>query len=147
MKWLFRTSAFIVILFASCIGSFVLNVAFRWLSSQNRDCTTQSVVYQGIKAKVDDWNIQFVDQSLPTTQSINFLNTDARSYYAEIYRDTSSATPALLYVLVGTDRAGSYGESGFFYLFPDQVIPGVWFEQYWITQLDDNIYCYQLRGF
>lgn len=73
------------------------------------------------------------------------LKTDSRRYLAEVYQ--SGRTANLVYVSVGTERDGLSGSEGFLYLLPEQSIPQYWFDNYWITHLDDNVYCYTLRGF
>jgi hypothetical protein len=145
MKWIFRGSLVVIILFWSCIGSFALNFVFRLF--QNNDCSVSSPVYQSIKANANGWISQFGNSSGEFFRNDPFLILENRNYYAEVYRDIPNSKPALVYVIVGTDRAGLYGSEGFLYLFPDQVIPDSWFNNYWITYLDDNIYCYRIRGF
>ncbi len=140
MRWLYKVSLAVIILFLSCIGSFALNFISTQLGLRNNFCSTNSVVYRAIKQKrADEWYAQ------ASIQDIEVLKTETRIYYAEAYK--LNDTPNLVYISVGTELDGLSGSEGFFYLLPDQSIPQYWFDNYWITHLDDNVYCYKIRGF
>jgi hypothetical protein len=147
MKWLFRGSAIVVILFFSCVGSFALTFVFRQIESQNTYCSKNSLVYQAMENRREDWINRFATSTSRIIHNDMLLTIGNRSIYAEAYWDEQSNLPALMYVIVGSDIDGLRGSDGFIYLFPNRSIPAYWFENYWITQLDEDIYCYTIRGF
>lgn len=140
MQWLYRSSVVVIILFGSCVGSFVVYFVFSQLSLRNNSCSTQNTVYQAMKKmSATEW----YSQSAVTP--VYILKTDTRYYPAQTYG--TNKQPSLVYVITGTDRDGLRGSEGFLYLLPDQSIPQYWFDNYWITHLNDNVYCYTIRGF
>lgn len=137
---LYKLSVGIIILFASCIGSFALNFLFSRLSVSANTCSADKAVYQSMKlASASEW------YSRAESRAAEVLKTDTRYYLAETYRTNN--TPNLVYISVGTEQDGLSGSEGFLYLLPDQSIPQYWFDNYWITRLRDNVYCYEIRGF
>ncbi len=140
MQWIYRLSFGIIILFCSCIGSFVLNFMFSQLSTNRNSCSTTNTVYQAMKKlTADEW------YSRANIRPAEILKTDTRYYLAEVYK--SDRTANLIYVSIGTERDGLSGSEGFLYLLPEQSIPQYWFNNYWVTHLDDSVYCYNIRGF
>jgi len=176
MKWLFRGSLVVIILlgltqlsdpnkgfkplvqartvsqvrnsylFWSCVGSLALNFLFR-IIFQNNNCSVSSPIYQSIKANASEWVSQFGDFSSTMIRNDQFMTMRNRYYCTEAYWNAPQGKPSLVYVNVGTDFDGLRGSEGFLYLFPNQAIPSYWLDNYWITHLDEDIYCYKIRGF
>jgi hypothetical protein len=122
------------------VGSFALNFVFNQISLRNNFCSTNNNVYQAIKqASATDW------YSRANVMPAEVLKTDTRYYLAEVYRNNKTAS--LIYIITGTNQDGLSGSEGFLYLLPEQTIPQYWFDNYWITHLNDTVYCYKIKGF
>jgi hypothetical protein len=140
MQWLYKLSIGVIILFCSCVGSFILNFVFGQLALSNNSCSANNTVYQAMKnMTANEW------YSRANIRPAEVLKTDTRYYLAEVYK--SDQTANLIYVSVGSERDGLSGTEGFLYLLSEQAIPQYWFDNYWITHLEDNAYCYNIRGF
>jgi hypothetical protein len=140
MRWLSKLPLVVVILLFSCIGSIAWNLISTRLSLSNIFCSTSNAVYQLlIQRSANEWYSQ------ASSYDVQVFKTDTRMYYAKAYQHNKIAS--LVSVSVGTERDGLSGSEGFLYLLPDQTIPQYWFDNYWITHLSDNMYCYNIRGF
>lgn len=140
MKWLDRIPIAIVILFCACIGSVLLNFLFTMIPLRSNFCSIDNSVYQSLKVlTASEW------YSRASIMPAEVLRTDTRIYLAEVH--WSNDTPNLVYFSIGTERDSLSGSEGFLYILPGQVIPQYWFENYWITYLSQDIYCYKIRGF
>lgn len=138
MKFLYHGSVMVIILFGICIGTIVLNVVLRYVAAKSTFCTPQGAIYQDIQANGGEW----VDQSV----SFVFSMDSGEQFRVQYYREPPGS-PNVFYVMTGSDWSGGLGgTAGYLYVPYDQPIPRYWLANYWLTQLDDNIYCYKERG-
>lgn len=108
-------------------------------------CSTSSEVYAVLLSNAPQW-VSEMDGSSGLKDSIPF-DVMGQSFIAHSYRDGVSVSPALIYVILGTNLDDLRGSDGLFYLVADRELPEFWLNNYWVTRLSDRIYCYQIRGF
>lgn len=142
MKYLGQAPVVIVIIIGSCFGSFALNLFSGQYSPGRSFCSPKHIIYQAMVE--GDWKKNAV--SYPSPPFLEPKNSSSKLYYTEAYKETGVAKPALIFANTDTGGSGPSTE-GFFYLLPNQSIPRFWYERYWITYLDQDIYCYRVRDF
>ncbi len=147
MKILYRLMIGLAIIFFLCLGSFGLNFVFTAINLQNNFCSADNAIYKIVKLNGDSWRETFQANSNSLMQNIELGRINNKIFYASTYRNNPAETPSLMFINVGSDIDSLRGSEGFLYVFPDKLISRYWFNNYWITQLDENTYCYKIRGF
>lgn len=132
------------ILFLSCVGAFALNLIGWYISLQNPFCTERNPIYQTLVASESELVSRFSGLGITSTNRMTMTTAEGREFHGKAYwgEDRKAAL-----VFVETRSIGDpYGSEGFLFVLPDRDIPPLWYDNYWITRLNEDVYCYKMLG-
>ncbi|MBN8595224.1 MAG: hypothetical protein J0M33_25960 [Anaerolineae bacterium] len=130
-------------LLSVAICSLALVIGLSFLPTGNKFCSQSDPVLAVFEENASRWYPTYS----ATINSIRFdVEGQSRLYNAQAYGGSES--PEMIYVITGDDRIGANGDEGYIFLPSDNLNYNIkyWFDNYWITRLEANYYCFRIRS-